>query len=118
MLEYVGAWRERVLQNGGNIPTNIGLDGRIGGEWNGKWYGGTFGWDFWPESNSRNYYMRGPRIAFGEALMLTGDLGFAEPLRARSTTSMPLKKMENGRILLPNKYGDKGWYGYMPDHHS
>lgn len=115
LLEYAGAWRERVLQNGGNIPTNIGLDGRIGGEWNGKWYGGTFGWDFWPESNSRNYYMRGPRIAFGEALMLTGDLGYAEPLARQMDNLYAVKKVENGRILLPNKYGGKGWYGYMPN---
>jgi hypothetical protein len=32
VLEYAGAWRDRVMANGGNIPTNIGLDGTIGGE--------------------------------------------------------------------------------------
>ena len=42
------AWRDRILQNGGNVPTNIGLNGAIGGEWDGKWYGGTFGWNFDP----------------------------------------------------------------------
>ena len=29
LAEYAGAWRDRVLENGGNIPTNIGLDGAI-----------------------------------------------------------------------------------------
>ena len=112
LLEYAGAWRDRVIANGGNIPTNIGLDGRIGGEWGGKWYGGVFGWNFWPQSSGRNYYIRGPRIAFGAALMLTGDLGFAEPLRQQINNLYAAKKTENGRILLPNKYGDNGWYGY------
>jgi hypothetical protein len=113
LLEYVSAWRDRILENGGNIPTNIGLDGKIGGEWDGKWYGGTFGWNFWPQSSSRNYYIRGPRIALGEAIMLTGDLDFAEPLRQQINNLYAVKKVEDGRILLPNKHGDDGWYGYI-----
>jgi hypothetical protein len=117
VLEYAGAWRDRVLANGGNIPTNIGLDGSVGGEWGGKWYGGTFGWNFWPQESGRNYYIRGPRIAFGEALMLTGDLAFAEPLRRQIANLYAARKVENGRILLPNKHGDEGWYGYTPNQH-
>ena len=117
VLEYVSAWRDRILENRGNIPTNIGLDGTIGGEWDGKWYGGTFGWNFWPQSASRNYYIRGPRIALGGALMLTGDLGFAEPLRRQIDNLYAAKKVENGRVLLPNKYGDDGWYGYRASEH-
>jgi hypothetical protein len=117
LLEYVSAWRDRVIQNGGNIPTNIGLDGTIGSEWGGKWYGGTFGWNFWPQSNTRNYYIRGPRLAFGEAFLLTADASFLEPLRRQIANLYAAKKEENGRILLPNKYGEKGWYGYLPDEH-
>ncbi|MCL4402915.1 MAG: hypothetical protein M1436_09685, partial [Acidobacteria bacterium] len=117
VLEYVGAWRERVESNGGNIPTNIGLDGSIGGEWEGKWYGGTFGWNFWPQESGRNYYMRGPRLAFGEALLLTGDQRFVDPLRRQIANLYAAKRVENGRILLPNKYGEKGWYGYTANQH-
>ena len=117
VLEYVSAWRDRILENDGNIPTNIGLDGTIGGEWDGKWYGGTFGWNFWPQSASRNYYIRGPRVALGQALMLTGDQGFVEPLRRQIDNLYAAKKMENGRILLPNKHGDNGWYGYRRGEH-
>ena len=40
LLEYVDAWRERMIDNDGIIPSNIGLDGTIGGETDGKWYGG------------------------------------------------------------------------------
>ena len=117
VLEYAGAWRDRILQNGGNTPTNIGLDGKIGGEWGGKWYGGTFGWNFWPESNSRNYYMRGVRLAMGNAFLLTRDATYLEPLRRQIDNLYAVKKEANGRVLLPQKYGDNGWYGYGPDQH-
>ena len=117
LLEYAGAWRDRVLANGGNIPTNIGLDGRIGGEWGGKWYGGVFGWDFWPQESGRNYFKRGPRIAFGSAFLLTGDDGYLEPLRRQMRNLYAVRRVENGRVLLPNKHGDQGWYGYIPNRH-
>ena len=38
--------RKESEANGGHIPTNIGLDGAIGGEYGGKWYKGTYGWNF------------------------------------------------------------------------
>ena len=111
-VDYASAWRERVESNGGNIPTNIGLDGTIGGEWGGKWYGGVFGWNFWPQSDGRNYFIRGPRIAFGIAAMLTGDRGFMEPLRRQIANLYEAKKRVDGRLLLPRKHGDSGFYGY------
>lgn len=46
LLEYVNAWRERMLANGDIIPTNIGLDGKIGSATGGKWWGGVYGWGF------------------------------------------------------------------------
>jgi hypothetical protein len=115
LLEYAGAWRDRVLANGGNIPTNIGLDGSIGGEWGGKWYGGTFGWNFDPGVSGRNYYMRGARTAFGEAFLLTGDASFQEPLRKQLANLYAARREQDGRILLPQKYGEKGWYGFTPN---
>jgi hypothetical protein len=117
VLEYTGAWRDRILENGGNIPTNIGLDGRIGGEWEGKWYGGVFGWNFWPQTSSRNYYMRGVRISMGNAFLLTGEASYLEPLRRQIDNLYAVRKVENGRVLLPNKHGDGGWYGYTPNQH-
>ncbi len=46
IIEYVDAWLERMRANGGIIPSNIGLDGKIGGACGGKWYGGVYGWGF------------------------------------------------------------------------
>ncbi len=115
VLEYSGAWKDRIVENGGNTPTNIGLDGTIGGEWGGKWYGGVFGWNFWPESSARNYYSRGLLIAFGNSLLLTnGDQSWVDVLRMQKNNIVAAVKFENGRQLLPNKYGDNGWYGYSP----
>ena len=79
ILEYVDAWVERTRLNDGIIPTNIGLDGTIGGECGGKWYGGVYGWGFTvinpvtgqaahrPSFYNRCFY------GFANALMLTGD---------------------------------------------
>jgi len=117
ILEYVSAWRDRILSNGGNIPSNIGLDGSIGGEWDGHWYGGTFGWNFSPESALRNYSFRGPRVAMGNALLLTGDSNFIEPLVMQMDNLFKVKQMKDSLILLPNKFGPNGWYGYIPNKH-
>lgn len=118
VLEYAGAWRERILQNHGNVPTNIGLDGTIGGEWGGKWYGGVFGWNFDSSTSSRNYFMRGIRLGMSNALLLTGDLSYLEPLRRQLDNLYAVAKRENGRTLLPNRYGDQGWWGYLPARHA
>lgn len=117
VLEYAGAWRDRILANGGNVPTNIGLDGTIGGEWGGKWWGGTFGWNFDASTSSRNYYMRGVRVAMGNAYLLTKDASSLEPLHRQLANLYAAKREENGRVLLPNKHGEQGWWGYLPNEH-
>jgi hypothetical protein len=111
LLDYVNAWRDRTKANGGNIPSNIGLDGTIGGEWGGKWYGGVFGWNS-PDSGVRNYVLRGPPEGFGNALLLTGDQGYTDVLRKQLDNLYAQKKVENGKTLIPVYYGDQGWYGY------
>lgn len=111
VLEYVDAWRQRTDANGGNIPSNIGLDGTIGGEWNGKWYGGVFGWNS-PDEGVRNYVLRGPPEAFGAALLLTGDSRYAQVLRGQIDNLYQASRIENGKLLLPRFHGDQGWYGY------
>ena len=111
LLHYVNAWRARTEQNGGNIPSNIGLDGTIGGEWGGKWYGGVFGWNS-PDSGVRNYVLRGPPEAFGAALLLTGDQRYPQVLRRQIDNLFAASKEENGKRLLPRFYGDQGWYGF------
>jgi len=111
LLEYVDAWKARIAANGGNIPSNVGRNGEIGAEWGGKWYGGVFGWNS-PDEGVRNYVLRGPPEAFGNALLLTGDQGYTQVLRKQIDNLYANSKVENGRVLLPRYYGDQGWYGH------
>jgi len=114
LLEYVNAWKARADQNGGNIPTNIGLDGSIGGETEGNWFGGTYGWDFAPWSPEygrvayRNMFRKGMWPGFGNALMVTGDQTYVNVLRRQLDNIYLQKKVVDGRVMVPQNYGVKG----------
>src|SRR5262249_22451097 len=77
LLEYVDAWRERMIANGNIIPTNIGLDGTIGSAADGHWWGGVYGWGFTvydpstKQMASRNQHQAG-LPGFMNAYLLTG----------------------------------------------
>jgi len=129
VLEYVNAWKERTEANGGNIPSNIGLDGRIGGEHGGRWYKGVYGWNFTVfdgelgEIAHRNYLTAGSWPGFANALLLTGDQSYVGVLRRQMDNIYAQKKVENGRLLLPQMFGDprgykytgrEEWYHYTP----
>jgi hypothetical protein len=109
VLDYIGAWRDRTERNGGNIPSNIGLDGTIGSEWGGKWYCGVWGWT---GEGERNYVFRGPPEGFDVALLLSGDQSYTQAMRHQMDNLFAAKKVVDGKILLPHLYDDKGWGGY------
>ena len=114
LLGYVDAWKKRVEDNGGNIPTNIGLDGSIGGETDGQWFGGTYGWDFSPwspefkEVAHRNHFTMGMWPGFGNALMVTGDQAYVDVLRGQLDQIYAQKKIVEGQLMVPHNYGVKG----------
>lgn len=123
LLEYVDAWRERMTANGGIIPSNVGLDGKIGGETNGKWYGGTYGWGFTvvvPQTGELANRNRVPWsfIGFMNAYLLTGDDRYVEAWRKQADAINSHVKVENGRNLYPHMHGDRGWYAYTPEKFS
>lgn len=119
LLEYVDAWRERMAANGNIIPTNVGLDGKIGSAAGGKWYGGVYGWGFSvkvPQTGAiahRNQHAKG-FIGFMNAYLLTGDDRYLEAWRNQTDTINALKKVEGGKEVYPTMHGDKGWYAYVP----
>ena len=119
LLEYVDAWLQRMDDNNGLIPTNIGLDGKIGGATEGKWYGGVYGWGFSvivPQTGKlahRSTFQHG-FIGFMNAYALTGDDKYLEAWRRQAKVVNSNSKLVNGRRLYPSKYGDQGWYNYTP----
>ncbi len=124
ILEYVGAWMDRINQNGGNIPTNVGLDGTIGGEFGGRWYKGNYGWN-----NSRllpeygryghwNTFSVGMWTGFLNAYTLTGDVRYLDVLRRQTENIFAQEKVIDGKEMIPFNYGEfegkVGWYNYAP----
>ena len=123
VLEYVDAWRERTLSNGGMIPTNIGLDGTIGGATDGKWYGGVYGWGFTvvvPQTQElahrKTAYLG--LVGFGNALLLTGDQRYVDVWRQQIDTINAQAKVIDGTVMYPHMYGDDGWYDYTPNKYT
>jgi hypothetical protein len=119
LLEYVDAWKRRAVENGGVIPTNVGLDGKVGGAAGGKWYGGVYGWGFSvhdPASGRvvhRNTHYLG-LAGFGNAYMLTGEDGYLDVWRKQIEAVNGHKKVVDGRDVYPHMHGDQGWYDYTP----
>jgi hypothetical protein len=121
ILDYVGAWRQRILDNDGIIPTKIGLDGTIGGS--GKWYSGVYGWAFSvvvPQTGQlahRNSHHLGLN-GFGNAFLLTGDDRWLDPWRRMIDRINAQGKNLDGVMTYPHMYGDKGWYHFTPEKYS
>ena len=123
LLEYVDAWRERMLANSNIIPTNVGLDGKIGSDASGHWWGGVYGWGFTvydpatKKMASRNQHEAGIH-GFMNAYALTGDDRYLDPWRKQMDAVNANKKVENGKTLYPRMYGEKGWYDFVPEKYS
>jgi hypothetical protein len=119
ILEYVDAWCDRANKNSGIIPSNIGLDGTIGGACGGRWYGGVYGWGFTvhdPGTNrpiNRNTTHLGLN-GFGNAFLLTGNDRYLDVWRKQLGAVNSHSKAEGGRTVYPHMYGDQGWYDFRP----
>ena len=117
VIEYMDAWKRRTAETGGMIPTNVGLDGKVGGEYDGQWWKGTYGWNFTifdgeiEKIAHRNTYSAGSWPGFSNAFLLTGDMSYIETLRKQLDLIYAQKKVENGKELFPTMYGD-------PRHHT
>jgi hypothetical protein len=117
LLEYIDAWTERMQANGGIIPSNIGLDGTIGGECDGKWYGGTYGWGFTvkvPQTGELAHRNRThwSFVGFMNAYLLTGDDRYLDAWRKQADAINAQARTIDGRRMTPRMYGDEGWYGW------
>jgi hypothetical protein len=117
-VDYIDAWKARTAEAGGMVPSNVGLNGKLGGEHNGQWWKGTYGWNFTifdgelEEIAHRNYFIHGTWPGFANGLLLTGNQAYVDVLRKQMELLYAAKKVENDKTLYPQMYGDpKGYQG-------
>ena len=133
VVEYTDAWIKRGKDNGGFIPDNVGLSGKVGEYCNGSWYGGLYGWT-WPHGFGS--LIAAIFDAGANAFLLTRDsdyldlprsqidllLEFGE-MRASDDTDLlgptpanARKKSTGGEevFMVPKRYGDAGWFDWSP----
>lgn len=117
IVDYMDAWLERMKQNHGIIPSDVGLDGKIGGA-DGKWWGNAYGWGFSPinpVNNRRENRNRIPRalVGFNNALLVTGNQKYVDAWRAMIDAVNANARTVEGRKEYPTMYGQDGWYGWQ-----
>lgn len=139
MLEYVDAWYDRMEANNWVIPSLIGLDGTIGGQYGPDvWYAGAYGWGFTVDQQSPPAYAltNRPRtrwafVAFMNAYMVTGDDRYLQAWRNQDDVIYNAGYMrDDGVYMTPRMYGnpewslegyspeDADWYGFGPRDHT
>jgi hypothetical protein len=117
-LEYLDAWKERAAATGGMIPSNVGLDGTLGGEHDGQWWKGTYGWNFTifdgelQQTAHRNYFTAASFQGFANGLLLTGDQSYVDVLRKQMDLVLGAATEQDGQTVLPTMYGDPRGYGF------
>jgi len=109
--EYVEAWIERTRRNGGTLPDNVGPSGKIGEHMDGKWWGGYYGWR-WPHGLFNQ--VEGTLIGASNAYLASGDPKYLELPRSVLELVLGQGKIEDGRLVVPHRHGDQGWYDFRP----
>ena len=118
---YLDAWVERTSANGGIVPSNIGLDGTIGGECGGRWYGGVYGWAHSTINpvdqgiRHRPFFHSRASWGFANGLLLTGDMDYVDAWRTTLDGVNANAKVVDGVMMYPRMHGDDGWYDFQPE---
>jgi hypothetical protein len=102
---------DRVEENHGILPDNVGLSGKIGEHMGGKWWGGYYGWK-WPHGLMNQ--LEATTIGASNAYLLSGDSSYLDLPYSVIATVTEKAKHENNQILVPYRYDDRGWYDYRP----
>jgi hypothetical protein len=106
VLDYLQAWAERIAQNGGTCPDNVGPNGVIGETMDGKWWGGYYGWR-WPHGFMT--IIQPLTIAAMNAVLLTGDMSYLDIPRNQIDRIVALGHVKDNALMVPNRHMDKGW---------
>ena len=110
-----------MVANDGIIPTNIGLDGKIGGGGRRQVVRRRLRLGLhrrrcrrpadWPTATRTTSGFTG----FCNAYLLTGDDRYLDPWRKQIDAINAQGKTIDGKTLYPHMYGDKGWYDFTPE---
>ena len=111
VLGYVDAWMERIEENNGIIPDNVGRTGKIGENRNGQWWGGLFGWN---TRYSIEIMFNALITATECAYLISGDEKYLNLLRSQVDVLLDNARVKDGNLLIPYKYGPEGWFDYRP----
>jgi len=116
VLDYVAGWRERYAAQGGIMPDNAGPSGDVGETMDGNWYGGHYGWTF---PHGFQFIGDAMVIAGENERLLTGAAGRLDWVREQIEMLLSHAIIdESGRLLLPQKYADCGWFEFKPQNPS
>ncbi len=112
VFEYTGAWLDRTRKNNWNIPSIVGLNGKVGEGWDGKSYGGLMGWDW--VFGGWFILGRGMRIGFNNAYFLSHDNNYINALRKQGENLLKNRVKKDNKWHFLNKFGGDGWYEEIP----
>ena len=111
VVDYLNRWRQRAIDNGGIIPDNVGLTGKVGEYLEGKWWGGHYGWR-WPHGLIT---IIEPIVNIvSNAVLMTGDDSYFALAREQIDTNFLMGKEIDGVWHTPNKHFDSGWTDFRP----
>jgi hypothetical protein len=112
VVEYVEAWMERIQQNHGIIPDNVGPNGIIGENRQGEWWGGFYGW---AATYSQQMMGSAMTVAAESAYLITGEARYLDLIRSQLDMLLEHAREENGQLQIPHRYKDgDGWTDYGP----
>jgi hypothetical protein len=113
VLEYVEAWMQRIKDNNGILPDNIGRTGKIGEYRNGQFWGGLWGW--YPSYYMVDFGFEALTIASECAYLISGDPKYLDLIRSQlDVLEKNAKTSPEGEMLAPHNYGPDGWINFKP----
>lgn len=112
VLNYVDTWMQRIEQNNGILPDNVGLNGKVGAYRNGQWWGGLYGW-YGRYGVMMMYASMG--VASECAYLVSGDEKYLDLVRSQIDQLLKRSKTtKEGQTLVPYRRNQKGWHSYRP----
>ena len=111
IVDYVEAWMDRIKQNGGIIPDNVGLNGKIGEARQGQWWGGFYGW---AAKSSYLMMFNAMTVASTCAHLITGDKTYLDLARSQFDVLLENAIEKDGRVLIPYRHNEEGWIDHAP----